>query len=67
MSDFRTRLAAATEGARTDESGPDGAEQSQPDRDISPFSMGYDVDSYALDAETTDRMLTVLVAATNLL
>lgn len=38
-----------------------------PGRDISPFSMNYEVDRYDLDAETTDRMLTVLVAVTNIL
>lgn len=33
----------------------------------SPFSMGYDVEEYQLDAETTDQLLGLLVAVTNLL
>jgi hypothetical protein len=37
------------------------------DRDISPFSMGYDTERYALTTETTDQMLTLLLAITNLL
>ena len=36
-------------------------------RDDSPFSMGYDVEEYQLDAETTDQLLGLLVAVTNLL
>lgn len=36
-------------------------------RDISPFSMNYETESFNLDAATTDRMLSVLIAVTNLM
>lgn len=65
---FQDVLAAGSEGASTDESAAED-ETPQPDGSgaESPFSMGYDLSSYEVDAETTDQLLGVLVAVTNLL
>lgn len=65
---FQNALAAGSQGDSTGESDVEG-ETPQPDASgaESPFSMGYDLSSYEVDAETTDQLLGVLVAVTNLL
>lgn len=64
---FQDALTAGSEKAETDETANEGAPESPAGSEISPFSMSYDMSSYDVDAETTDQMLSVLVAATNLL
>lgn len=68
MGRFREQLAASAPDPTGDgEPASTAAPEPPVTRDTSPFSMEYDTGSFALDAETTDQMLTVLVAATNLM
>lgn len=45
----------------------DSAQDTASSAAMSPFSMSYRTDRYALDTDTTDQMLTLVLAFTNLL
>lgn len=61
---LKRRLATTAEDSRDSEtSDPPPATGSEMD----PFSQDWNFEEWDIDAETTDRALTILVAATNLL
>lgn len=68
MSDFRTRLDAATKEARDESEAEDSdSDEHQIGAGVGAFEMGYDLDEYTVSNETIQNALTGLVAVTNLL
>jgi len=64
---FQERIEAANDGAETDQSVPSSNSTTRSRFSDDPFSMQYETEQFEMDADTVDQMLSLLVAATNVL